>query len=211
MAQRRRKPGPRNVSKAAAHAAVVRRAAAWPVLEVLVSRGWNQPTSLASVLVARRSANTGQVAVAIFLVDLACLGVKNALCAVFDDEDEYTIALRERYLEREAMTPADIGLAAKIVATGLVYADSLGFGPHPDFYSAEHLLADADFETCPTPIPTGGPQGKPLFVAGPDDDAAAVIAHLTRLLDRDGFDFVAGLPEEELAALGLEDARRIEP
>jgi hypothetical protein len=176
-----------------------------------VSQGWNEDLKLASVLVARCSRNTGRVAVAIFLCDLACLGVKDVLAAVFESVDEYRFRLRDRYVEREALKPADIGLAAKIVATALVYADSLGFAPHPDFATAQHLLTDVDFAACPTPVPTGGTEGKPVFVAGPDDDAAAVIAHLTRRLGRDGFHFIAGLGGEEIEELGLEGARHLEP
>src|SRR6476660_1335796 len=57
--------------------AVLRLAASWPVYECLISRDWNKEGEIVQVVVARRSPE-GQIASGVFLVDLACLGVKSA-------------------------------------------------------------------------------------------------------------------------------------
>ena len=78
------------------------------------------------------------------------------------------------------MAPAALSLAAKIVRTGLEYAGALGFKPDPVFVQAEPLFASAKPEEEVTPVPTGGPEGKPFFVNGPNDDVDRVIAQLRR-------------------------------
>jgi hypothetical protein len=70
------------------------------------------------------------------------------------------------------MAPAEFNLAAKIIATSLEYAAKLGFKPDAVFAQAQHLLAGAEPAACATPVPTGGPEGKPLFVSGPYDTPA---------------------------------------
>ncbi|NTU80376.1 MAG: hypothetical protein HGA45_13535 [Chloroflexales bacterium] len=165
-------------------------AAGWPVHEVLLSRGWDQPHALAIVLIARRSPNSGKVAVASFLVDLSCLGVKSAQVRLHKDVAEYNAGLRAHIMGRQPMAPADLNLAAKIVLTGLEYADALGFKPDPVFAQAQPLLSGADIAACPTPVRTGGPEGKPFFINGPYDDVDKVIAQLRRAVGEGNFHYL---------------------
>jgi hypothetical protein len=58
-------------------------AANWPLYEVLLSRGWEGQAALITILVARRSLQSGKIAAGLFLVDLACLGVKSAQVKLF--------------------------------------------------------------------------------------------------------------------------------
>ena len=106
------------------------------------------------------------------------------------------IASRLR-LSRDRQSPAqsvDLHLAAKIVREGIAYAAQFGFKPHPDYHQASVVLGDADPEACHVPIPLGGPEGKPLFVAGPRDDVAAIMKRLTGAVGADGFEYVVALP-----------------
>src|ERR1700676_356407 len=69
----------------------LRPAAHWPVLGCLVSEGWDEQSELpmlTNVVVARQSPRDS-VAAAVFLVDLACLGVKNAMGRTFGSRAEY--------------------------------------------------------------------------------------------------------------------------
>lgn len=125
-------------------------AANWPIHEVLLSRGWDQQAALVTILVARRS-TSGKIAVASFLVDLACLGVKSAAVKLYKSASEYVQDMRARY-----------------------------------------LLNGADPSACPTPVPTGGPEGKPLFVAGPYDDPRRIIDHLMRTVGEGNFHYLVG-------------------
>ena len=167
-------------------------AAAWPVHEVLLSANWTQPEELVAVLIARRSPNSGKIAVASLLVDLACLGVKSAQVRLHKDVADYNAGLRAHIVRLMPMVPADFNLAVKIVMSGLGYADKLGFKPDPVFAQAEPLLAGANLDACPTPVKTGGPEGKPFFVNGPYDDVDKVIAQLRRAVGDGNFNYLIG-------------------
>ena len=87
---------------------------------------------------------------------------------------------------------ADFNLAAKIIYTGLEYAAALGIKPDPVFGQGEYLLAGADPGAESTPVPTGGPEGKPLFVSSPYDDVPRIMAQLTRAVGPEGFHYLLG-------------------
>ncbi|HNP73906.1 MAG TPA: hypothetical protein PKK15_22510 [Kouleothrix sp.] len=167
-------------------------AAKWPLHEVMLSQGWNKPAALASILVARRSIMTNKVAAGLLLVDLACLGVKSAQAKLFAGPAEYNAGLRQHALHVQPMQPADFDLVAKIVDTAVGYAAGLGFRPDPVFAQVQHLLAGANPAACTTPVPTGGPEGKPFFVSGPYDDVPRIIGQLTRAVGEGNFNYMLG-------------------
>ncbi|MBU0492326.1 MAG: hypothetical protein KKA73_15710 [Chloroflexi bacterium] len=163
-------------------------AARWSLMECLVSREWQNTRQLTQVVVARRS-TAGRIAVSVFLVDLACLGVKNAFAKLFNNSTEYR-QLRDHIMERQELVPTDLDLAAKIIREGLAYANDLGFEPHPDYYEALPLLGDANADACDTPIPVGGEEGMPFFMAGPYDDVDEIMAHLNQTVGPGNFHFL---------------------
>ncbi len=193
--------------------AQLRQAAKWPVLECWVNAEWRDPTQINQVVLARRDPHTGVVALAAYLVDLACLGVKNALVANFPSAREYRSAFLQDVKMRQEMVEVDVNLVAAIIKAGLEYAASLKFRPHPDYAEAAILLGDADPDAVEEPIPVGGPEGKPFFIAGPYDNVDKIITHLTRLLGQDGFRFMAPvdietgqwLPHDEENWLEIDD------
>jgi hypothetical protein len=169
-------------------------ASGWPVYEVLISRDWDNEGALTGVLIARRSPNSGKVAVGHFLVDLACLGVKSAQVKLFKDGAEYAAGLRAHAMRVQPLAPGDFNLAVKIIRTGLEYAARLGFKPDPVFAQAEPLLAGADLDAAPA-VRTGGPEGKPLFINGPYDDVEKIIAQLRRAVGDGNFHALIGGPD----------------
>lgn len=177
-------------------------AANWSVYEVLLSRGWDQQAALVTILVARRSPYSGKLAAGLFLVDLACLGVKSAQVKLFKDVAEYSAGLRAHALRIQPMAPADLNLAAKIVFTGQEYAASLGFTSDSVFAQARPLFSDADPAACQTPVPVGGPEGKPFFVNGPHDDVDRIVAQLRRTVGEGNFHYLIQGSKEDL---GLPD------
>ncbi|NNJ09845.1 hypothetical protein EKD04_005855 [Chloroflexales bacterium ZM16-3] len=164
----------------------------WPVYEVLLSRDWDKEGSLASALVARESPRSGKVATASFLVDLACLGLKSTQVMLFNDAAAYTAGLRAHITGMMPMASADINLVAKIVFTGVAYAESLGFKPDPVFAQSRYLIEEANPDGCFTPVPTGGKDGKPFFINGPNDDPNKVIAQLERAVGAGNYNFLLG-------------------
>ena len=152
---------------------------------------------------ARRSP-TGQIAVGTFLVDLGCLGVKNAFATLFDSQREYRREFRADMMARQAMVKADLNLAAKIIREAIAYAGELGFKPHRDYRDAILVLGDADPDACDVPIPLGK-DGKPFFVAGPYDNVDRIMAKLERKLGPDGFTYIVPIGGDEEVFLLDED------
>ena len=166
----------------------IKAAGTWPLLETLLTEDWNGPEGLVEALVARRSPS-GRIAAATFLIDLSCLGVKNAGVGTFETEGEYVRRLRLNFLMRPRIS-GNINLIAKIIREGIAYAADLGFTPHPDYLDAAYLLGDADPNASPAEVPLGGPDGKPLYVPGPYDNFESILMRLERRLGLDGFNVV---------------------
>jgi len=169
--------------------ALLRSSGSWSLHECLLTKEWREEGAITQILVARRSPS-GQMATGTFLVDLGCLGVKSAFASLFDTRREYEQKLRARMMSQQKMIKADLNLVAKIVREAIAYAQDLGFRPDPDYRDAMLVLGDADPDACDVPIPLGGRDGKPFFIAGPYDNVDRIMAKLTRKLGPDGFHFI---------------------
>lgn len=185
--------------KAAKPASGIALASEWPVYEVLLSRGWEQHGHLVTTLIARRSPRSGKVACGLLLVDLACLGVKSAQVQLAKDPAAYRDGIRKHALGIQPMAAADFDLVAKIVYTGIEYAANLGFKPDPIFAQAEALLSGADLDANTTPIPTGGEDGKPLYINGPNDNPQRIINTLLHTVGEGNFHYVIQGPAGDFA------------
>lgn len=95
------------------------------------------------------------------------------------------------------MTESNLDLIAKVIQEAVAYAQSLGFAPHPDTRRGMDFLAGAQPDACDTPIPLGNGTGKPFFVAGPYDNARAIIATLERAVGPGGYDYLVPLSGDE--------------
>lgn len=173
----------------------LRQSAEWPLHECLLTQAWRDTSTIVQILVARRSPQ-GQIAAGVFLVDLGCLGVKNAFGRVYETQGEYAAELRNDMLSSQAMVPADLNLAAKIIREAVAYARELGFRPNRDIRDARLVLGDADPEACDEDIPLGK-EGKPFFVAGPYDDVDRIMDKLMRKLGPDGFGYLIGMGDTD--------------
>ena len=168
----------------------LRRVGEWPLVECLLTERWRDPDEIIQILIARRGPQ-GQIAIGVFLVDLGCLGVKNAHAKVSESARAHR-QLREQMQSGQQMSSASPHLVAKIIREGIAYADQLGFRPHPDYHQAKWVLGDADPDACSETIPLGR-DGKPFFVAGPYDNVPQVLAKLERAVGADGFHYIIPL------------------
>lgn len=170
---------------------LLRLAPEWPVHECWISRSWQTAGALVQAVVARRSP-AGQLAAAVFLIDLGCLGVKNAFARPLESPAEYD-ELLQRIGEHDKLTKTNLDLVAKVVEEAIAYAKKLGFAPHPDYREAAPFLAGAQPERAPAMVPLGGKDGKPFFVAGPHDNVKRIMAQLRRTVGEGNFDFIVPL------------------
>jgi hypothetical protein len=142
-------------------------AANFPILHCCMFKGlWEK--GIGQVVVSRSLPN-GTVAFAVFLVDVFCLGVKNAFANIrsrLDYDEKHFDDLRSRF-EIVHVKPEYV---RKMIEGAVQYADSLGLPPHPDYRTAKLIFGDISAESCTEQFSYGN-DGKPLYVAGPNDDA----------------------------------------
>jgi hypothetical protein len=171
----------------------------WPVVRALVgSELWDE--GIGYLLIARQESE-GRLIYASFLVDVYCLGVKNAFWdAGTQKELAELIRKMDEVQEMQPITPACL---AKIVLGAVEFAQSFGFRPHPDYHHAATLLDGIDPATCPHQF-TFGRDGKPFYMSGPNESFAQAQAIAQRVQAAGGH-FIVGIPgagAEEL--LGIE-------
>lgn len=163
-------------------------ASKWPLIECLISDSWQDPTNLCQILLARRSETTGEIATGIYLLDLGCLGVKNA-GYTFETPQSYVNVLKARISSKQTLVPCDLNMAARIIQVAIEYGASLGFKPHKDFRRAKLLLGDADPTSSDIDVPTGK-DGQPYYFGGPYDNYDSVIRTLDRSVGRGNYHYV---------------------
>lgn len=169
----------------------MRMASRWPLASCLMSTNWTDRGALVQlVLMRRRSSDDSSEpgAVGVFLADLGCLGIKNAFARYMSMTEHE--ALLDHLFDTASFEQVSPDLALKVLVAARDYASSLGFAPHPDSKAPLMLLHDADPARAGESIPVGGPDGKPLFVSGPDDDVPRVVSQLSARLGPDGFDYI---------------------
>jgi hypothetical protein len=168
-------------------------------------------TGLGEVVVCRFK-NDGRVEAGIFLVDVFCLGVKNAFFGVFPSEEEFRETVLVHSLANAQVRPGSWG--RKLVEGAVSYARSLGISPQSDYKKGDKVFGGIQAEECEENF-AFGQNGRPFFIQGPDDDPAAcerIINALTIRLGEDGFDFAQASDEDSRAILALDSgADRMEP
>lgn len=166
-------------------------AASAPVWRCLINAALFE-VGIGNVFFARQLPS-GMVAGAFFLVDVHCLGVKDAFYRE-GDATKFEESLRSLG-EMEDLRDADPALARKLVNEAAAYAADLGLPSSADFRVVEALFGDVDATAC-TDTFDFGKDGKPLFVAGPKDSPARirqVVGTLERRLGPDGFHCIVPL------------------
>lgn len=178
---------------------MLQRSGSAPISHCVAGRElWTQ--GMGSVLIGRQLPN-GQVAFAMFLVDMYCLGVKDVILNVMGRLRFQSEILDPLHGSQtvETISPA---CARKLVEGAVAYAQSLGLPPHEDYRQAKYIFGDIDGALCPEEF-TYGKDGKPMFIEGPSDSPGRVrriLYTLSQHMPPDAFDYVVAadqmLPEE---------------
>ena len=143
-------------------AEAVRRASAAPVHSCLLQNAIFE--SGIGMVILTRKVGQRTLALAGFLVDRYCLGVKDAY---FRETDQAEIESLIDSLETSAPFEAvDPSYARKLLREAVAYAGSLGLTPPADYVAIEPLFGDVVADACDETF-TFGFEGKPLYVPGP--------------------------------------------
>lgn len=151
--------------------------------------GTPETSGLVFVLVARR-AGARKVSVCGYLLDVYCLGVKNALGPTRLAERELAALVRS-YFSAWASPPvaAPIELARHLVFGAVEYARALGFAPHRDFEPARGHLGPWHGQSAIR----FGRNGTPFYTQGPFDDAQPVLRTLEEAVGPGNYHFIAAV------------------
>jgi hypothetical protein len=180
MSTPHRKPTPRSQDSPGGHQLGLAEAAPWRIFECLISSCWRDTTALTTILIAKEPP-FGGVVTCVFLVDLGCLGPKQAFVSQFQTKRQYAAGFRASMTAQEPMVSATYSLVAKIIRESIRYAKGLGFATPQAVQKSLSALGPLEAaDECLESIPVGGPDGKPFYMAGPDDDVDEVMGTLMR-------------------------------
>jgi len=168
-------------------------AAPCPVLHSCIAdSNWDQGIGQVHLT---RTLPDGRVAVAIFLVDRFCLGVKNAIAEIVP-RATYDIRYSPPVSGDNKAKPYPPAAVRKYVEGAVPYARDLGFEPHEDYHVAKHIFGDIDPTTSSETFEYGQ-DGKPNYISGPNESPQRVreiMATLLRARGPGGYDFLVGGP-----------------
>ena len=166
----------------------LRRMAGAPIHTCLI--GERLPEIGAGYLVLARKAADGRMAMAVFLLDVYCVGVKDVILRV-DQASEI-----ERFIEMLAQTQPMLAIqpthARKLLRDLVAWSRSIGLAPHPDYAIAEPLFGDVSADSSDESF-RFGKDGKPFLIQGPSDTPARIrkrIEALRRTVGDGGFDYM---------------------
>jgi len=173
----------------------VRRLAAMPLRSCVVQDGLFERGN--GMMILARQQSDGQLAVAGFLLDVFCLGVKDVFFRPFEPSelDEYMDVLGQE----APLSDVDPAYARKLLRDSVAYARSLGLEPHPDFAAVEPLFGNISAAACDVSFEFGA-DGRPFYIPGPHESAKQItrrVRHLQERLGDDGFDFALDDDDED--------------
>jgi hypothetical protein len=170
---------------------IKQKARSLPIVECWINSEWEED-GLANILVARKHTN-GNCTVGMYLIDLKCLGVKNAQYFFNMSPAEYHDLLDQ---SRENMDIESVryNLVHNIIYAGIEFAEDYGFHPHKDFTVAEYIL-EKDTDDIELIDIECGKDDKPLYVRGPldsDQRAKQIIAQLEKTAGAGNYTVING-------------------
>jgi len=180
--------------------------AGYPIYECLIPNDLFI-TGIGELIVTRRTPN-GDIAMSAFVLDVFCLGVKDAMFMVMpESEYEHSIKGRMTAGGERRFEKLHQSCAKKLLDGAVDYAKELGFKPHPDYKNANELFGIIDASVCPVKY-TYGKDGKPFYMNGPYEsptDSQRIINTLTEKCGADGFNTLIRLTDDSFDDAMLSD------
>ncbi|MGA2490622.1 MAG: hypothetical protein ABSF99_10645 [Anaerolineales bacterium] len=155
----------------------------YPILGCWIMSGWKKE-GITPVIVARQQ-EPDKVIFAVCLVDLYCLGVKDAYANADFSQAKFLRQLP--HMCGGAPEPCSAELAHEIIYGGLEYAQHYGFQPHRDFTAqmCDQVLDPPEAHSRINHVKFGY-KGKPFFVSGPYDDERRINSVVKTLMNTAG-------------------------
>lgn len=159
-----------------------------PIAACYINNSW-QEDGMANIIVARQH-QSGNFTAAVYLVDIFCLGVKDAFY-LFNIPPEELDSITESL---PGCMEIPYNQVHNIIYGAIAFAEEeAGIAPHPGFELAQYLLEE-DADEIPLIEYEYGKDGKPFLAVQTRLEASK---YLPRLRQRYGEDFVYQIKEEE--------------
>lgn len=176
---------------------ILRRAREYPILECRISSDWQkEQPGLVQILVARQQPD-GDICFGFYLVDKLCLGLKNTLAHAGFSPARYRSEFRDKVFRGTKAKDCPVELAHQMIYASIEYAAQFGFEPERDFALSQYMLEPRG-ELQETYKITFGRNGKPFFIAGPDDNVARIMRQLEKTAGAGNFDFLAPMGDMDV-------------
>jgi hypothetical protein len=164
----------------------------WPITKCLMAGNWDHPGNLMAAMILRTHPTSGQMAIGIFLIDLACMGVKSATGRFASHADLDSI--ERNFAQMPPIRSVAPETIAMLIQAALRYGYDNGIDPDPDWAHAKLMLERITPEPLAPNIHFGGEDGKPFFIAGPEDNVELILRKLTAKHGAEGFTYMVGGP-----------------
>jgi hypothetical protein len=119
-------------------------------------------------LVVSRLKGGGRIEAGFFLLDLFCLGVKDAGFVQFGSYEDYRKSLLERLFSDEESVQMAPAAGRKLAEDAVAYARGLGFSPGVDYKKACRIFGGISTAECDEQF-VFGKDGKPFYIQGPSE------------------------------------------
>jgi hypothetical protein len=123
-------------------------------------------------VVVSRFKGDGRVETGFFMLDIYCLGVKDAGFSQFRDDADLKKSLLDPLFRDEEPTPLTPDAARKLVEGAVAYARGFGFAPSADFKKAGRVFGGISSADCEEEF-VFGKDGKPFYIQGPSEQPAS--------------------------------------
>ena len=156
-----------------------------PIYKCYINPDWSD-TLIANVFILRKHLN-GNVTTGIYLVDLACIGIKDTFFRFNEPESKI-----DDYVLEGGFIEISYNLAHNVVYAGHDYALDYEINPHTDFATTKFILEEDDDNIPLIEVAVGGPDGNPMLILQPGQSAKYkhVYDKLVKVLGKDNFKYI---------------------
>ena len=163
------------------------------IYKCYVNQGWKEML-IANVFVLRKHI-TGNFTAGYYLVDLACLGIKDT-SFIFNQDEGYL--MEKLHSPSSHFIEIDYNLAHNIIYAGYEYALDLELFPHSDFSTTKYILEEDNDNIPLIDVSVGGKDGQPHLILPPGQEAKYkhVYHKLIKNLGSDNFDYTVGYQKD---------------
>ncbi len=155
------KPSKKNQHQLTPQEFIKTKARSFPIFKCYINRDWKDQ-GLANIIISRQQTNSKFV-IAVYLVDLYCMGVKDTFWNINLDKLDLDHCVRN-IDDANPVIEIDYILAHNIIYAAIEYAEDLGFYPHQDYlYTTKHVLEE-DSDLIEYVEVECGENGRPHFV-----------------------------------------------